>query len=540
MRWPHAVAGDESRPRPIGIPLRVLIVEDSEPDAGLLLHALRRGGYAPTWERVDTAVAMQGALRVGRWDLVIADYALPQFSAPAALALLKDSGLDLPFIIVSGAVGEEAAVAAMKAGAHDYVMKGDLTRLVPAIERELREAGERAEHRRLEEQFRQAQKMEAVGRLAGGVAHDFGNVLTAIHGFADLLRLQLDPADPRCRYVDGITKAAERAVGLTRQLLAFSHQQELAPEVLDLNAVVADMDEMLRRLIGEDIELVTVLQPDLGPVKADRGQLEQVIMNLAVNARDAMAMGGRLTIETANADLDVAYVRQHAAVRPGSYVLLAVSDTGCGMDAATQARIFEPFFTTKEPEKGTGLGLSTVYGIVKQSGGHVWVYSEPGRGATFKIYLPLVEDTVTVGAPHPMPTESRGGSETILLVEDEEQVRNLVREVLQANGYRVLEASRGGEALRLGEEHAGPIDLLLTDVVMPGMSGREVAERLATRRSHIQVLFMSGYTDAAIVHHGVLEEGVVLLQKPFTSQVLTRTIRQVLDTRAEDSRTSRP
>ena len=389
------------------------------------------------------------------------------------------------------------------------------------------------ERKQLEEQFHQAQKMEAVGRLAGGVAHDFNNLLTAILGSADLVLESLKPAAAEREEVEEIRKAALRAADLTRQLLAFSRQQVVAPTVLNPNTVVADMDKLLRRLLGEDVALRAVLAPDLATVKADPSQLEQVLLNLAVNARDAMPNGGKLTIETQNVELDQEYVRGHLAAQPGSYVMLAVSDTGVGMDAATQARIFEPFFTTKERGKGTGLGLATVYGIVKQSGGWIWVYSEPGQGTTFKVYLPRVTEPAAPAAPSPARPVSVRGSETILVVEDEEVIRKLVQKVLKANGYTVLVAGTGSDAERVAGAHAGPIHLLMTDVVLPGLNGREVARRLVAQRAGIRVLFLSGYTDDAIVHHGVLDPGVAFLQKPFSPAVLGRKVREVLDSPAK-------
>ncbi len=389
------------------------------------------------------------------------------------------------------------------------------------------------ERKQLEEQFHQAQKMEAVGRLAGGVAHDFNNLLTAILGSADLVLDSLTADVPQREEVEEIRKAALRAADLTRQLLAFSRQQVIAPTVLNPNGVVVNMDKLLRRLLGEDVELRTVLAPDLAAVKADPSQLEQIVLNLAVNARDAMPNGGKLTIETQNVELDQEYVRGHLSAQPGPYVMLAVSDTGVGMDAATQARIFEPFFTTKEQGKGTGLGLATVYGIVKQSGGWIWVYSEPGHGTSFKIYLPRVAEAVAPAAPSPVPPVSVRGSETVLLVEDDEMIRKLVQKVLKANGYTVLVAASGGDAERVAGQHEGPIHLLMTDVVMPGLNGREVAQRLTAARAGIRVLYLSGYTDDAIVHHGVLDPGVAFLQKPFTPAVLGRKVREVLDSAAK-------
>ncbi|MEO6119772.1 MAG: ATP-binding protein [Terriglobales bacterium] len=385
------------------------------------------------------------------------------------------------------------------------------------------------ERRALEDQLRQSQKMEAIGRLAGGVAHDFNNLLTVIKGYSELMLDELKDADPMRAEVEEIKKAADRAATLTRQLLAFSRQQVLAPKVIDLNAVVSNMDKLLTRLLGEDIGLYTVLEASLGRVKADPGQIEQVVMNLVVNARDAMPRGGKLTVETSNADLDDSYAREHVGARAGSYVMLAVSDNGTGMTPEVRQRIFEPFFTTKELGKGTGLGLSTVYGIVKQSEGYIWVYSEPGQGTSFKVYLPRVDSPVEVVTPRAGRKPTFTGSETVLLVEDEDGVRALVRQVLHKHGYTVLEARHGGEALLHCERHVGPIQLLLTDVVLEQMGGPELARRLSGIRPDMRVLYISGYTDDAIIHHGVLTEGTAFLQKPFTTEALARKIRQVLD-----------
>jgi two-component system, cell cycle sensor histidine kinase and response regulator CckA len=383
------------------------------------------------------------------------------------------------------------------------------------------------ERRALEEQLRQSQKMEAVGRLAGGVAHDFNNLLTVIKGYSELLLDELKESESQREEVEEIRKAADRAAMLTRQLLAFSRQQVLAPKVLDMNSIVSEMDKLLRRLLGEDIGLFTSLEPALGRVKADPGQIEQVIMNLAVNARDAMPRGGKLTIETANAELDETYAHEHVGAKAGSFVMLAVSDNGQGMTEQVRERVFEPFFTTKEMGKGTGLGLSTVYGIVKQSDGYVWVYSEPGVGTSFKVYLPRVDAPIEAAAKKPTTTELNG-TETVLLVEDEDGVRALVRQVLQKRGYTVLEARSGKDALLECERQQGKIDLLLTDVVLEQMSGRELAEKLSPLRPEMKVLYISGYTDDAIVHHGVLTAGKAFLQKPFTTEALARKIRSVL------------
>ena len=392
------------------------------------------------------------------------------------------------------------------------------------------------ERKRLENQLRQSQKMEAMGRLAGGVAHDFNNLLTIINGYSDLALEGLSSNDPLRGYLAEIRKAGDRATSLTRQMLAFSRQQVLAPRVLNLNALVADMENMLRRLIGEDIHLATLQDAGLGLVKADPGQVDQVLINLAVNAREAMPHGGRLSIETANVDLDDAYAGRHAAVSPGRYVMLAVSDTGIGMNEATQAQIFEPFFTTKEPGKGTGLGLAMVYGTVKQSGGFIWVYSEPGRGATFKIYLPRVDETEESIEVCEESGNRVTGSETVLVVEDEEAVRALATRILQAFGYKVLESTSPEDALQIGERYKEPIDLLLTDVVLPRMNGRKVAEHLKALRPGLKVLYMSGYTDDSVVRHGVLEAGTAFLQKPFRPAELVRKVREVLDAAREKNR----
>jgi len=390
-------------------------------------------------------------------------------------------------------------------------------------------AADITEMRQLEVQYRQAQKMEAVGRLAGGIAHDFNNLLTAIIGTTALV-LEDRGLESRVRVdIQEIEKAAKRAAGLTRQLLIFSRQQVLEPRALDLNALVGDLEKMLQRLIGEDIELRTKPAAALGAVRADPGQLEQAIVNLVVNARDAMPQGGRLTIETADVELDRSYVTRHVPTQPGPYVLLAISDTGVGMDGATKARLFEPFFTTKDPGRGTGLGLATVYGIVKQSGGYIWAYSELGHGTTFKIYLPRVPQTAEPPETTPSPPTPAHGSETLLVVEDQEEVRNLTQRVLEARGYTVLAAGDGAEALEILAQHPNQIHLMITDVVMPGMNGRELAQHACARWGDLKVLYVSGYTGEAVLQHRLLEPGVAFLQKPFTPDVLARKTREVLD-----------
>ena len=392
-------------------------------------------------------------------------------------------------------------------------------------------ARKRAEEslRSSEEQLRQAQKMEAVGRLAGGVAHDFNNLLTAIRGYSDLLLMRIGEQSPLREDLEEIRKAGDRAASLTQQLLAFSRRQVLQPKVVDLNAVVANLDRMLRRLIGEDVDLIVVLRPGLWPVTVDPGQIEQVIMNLVVNARDAMPRGGKIVVETSNVELDAAYMARRPVAAPGSYAVISVSDTGCGMDEETKSRLFEPFFTTKGKGKGTGLGLSTVYGIVKQSGGYVWVYSEVGRGASFKVYLPRHGEETREPESRDASEVPPKGKETILLVEDEEIVRSLAAEVLARNGYKVLCASDGSEALEIARNGGETVDLMITDVVMPKMGGRDLVETLTASRPDLKVLYMSAYADEAIVHHGVLDQGTPFLSKPFTLEALLRKTRELLD-----------
>jgi two-component system, cell cycle sensor histidine kinase and response regulator CckA len=632
--------------------MRVLLVEDSPTDAKLVRRALEHATESVELERVDTREAMHAALTQKRWDVVVSDWSMPRFSARAALDLLKELNLDIPFVIVSGTIGEEIAVEAMRAGAHDYVLKDKLSRLAPAVEREIREAKNRearrqandallaseARYRRivettnqgvvltdvsgrttfvngrmaemlgvsreaaqgvfildfvarerrdeaerdllrsregaiqfettllraggakvvalvdaspmyrtsgeyegsfamvmdvtqrrdLEAQLRQAQKMEAVGRLAGGIAHDFNNVLSVILSCSEIMLADLRPGDPLRDDVKEIHTAGTRAAELTRQLLMFSRQKVIEPRVVDLNGVLASMNKMLRRIVGEDVELVSVAGESLGHVRVDPGSIEQVIMNLAVNARDAMPEGGKLMMETANVVLDDDYAKSHVGAKPGAYVMLSVTDTGVGMDKATLGRIFEPFFTTKEKGRGTGLGLSTVFGIVQQSGGYIWVDSAPEVGTKFEIYLPRVDASADASRPQKVSTTLRG-SETILLVEDEEQVRSVARGILRRHGYTVLEARNAGEALLVCESHDGPLHLLLTDVVMPQMSGPELANRLRQLRPNLKVLCMSGYADDEAVHHGVRDASFAYLQKPITVDALTRKVRNLLD-----------
>ena len=506
--------------------IRVLFVEDNPDDAALIHRELMRAGLEPIGERVDTESAYLAALDPAL-DVILADFSLPGFSAPRALELLQHRNLDVPFIVISGTIGEDLAVRALQSGAADYLLKDRLGRLGLAVTRAIDDRRRKRERRLLEDQYRQSQKMQAIGLLAGGVAHDFNNLLTAIHGYCDLLSRALGPESEHQADLGEIKDAAARAAALTRQLLAFSRQQKLEPHVLDLRESIDSLQPMLTRLIGEHIEIV--LKPGAaGHVRADAGQIEQVLLNLALNARDAMPGGGILTFELADVVIDQSSTRDHGDISPGQYVKLAVADNGTGMDSVTVARIFEPFFTTKPRGKGTGLGLSTVYGIVKQSGGFMTVDSEPGRGTMFTVYLPRVDEPVDtpVVKREPPPV---GGSETILVVEDEPGVHRLVQRVLKQLGYAVLSATTPEEAVADARHHRGPIDLLLSDVGLPQMSGRALADRIREIRPGIAVLYMSGYTDPMIAQLGMLEPGTPLLQKPFSPAVLARGVRSALD-----------
>ena len=415
---------------------------------------------------------------------------------------------------------KDGKIIEVEVTAHELEYSGKRVRLIVAQDV--------SERHLLEQRLRQSQKMEAVGRLAGGVAHDFNNLLMVIKGHTELLRNVLPPADEYTRKIEHIERAADRASGLTRQLLAFSRLQMLQPKVMNLNDAVADMGRLLPRLIGEDIELVIRASDNLGAIRADRSQMEQIIMNLVVNARDAMPDGGKLIIETSNIELDRLYNEKHPIVREGCYVLLCVSDTGTGMSMETQAHIFEPFFTTKAQGKGTGLGLATVYGVVKQSGGFIWVYSELGRGTTFKIYFPRIDQPVDRVDATPVFSEAPSGNETILLTEDERDVREVAREFLESGGYTVIEARDGIEALGLVEKHEGAIDLLITDMVMPRMTGQELAARLKEQRPKLRMLYMSGYSERAAADSLRAEPGVKLLAKPFSRSALLRTVHELL------------
>jgi PAS domain S-box-containing protein len=636
----------------MAIPIRILVLDDAAADAELEIAALEEGGYTCDWWRVDTRSDYTAALDKGGFDVVISDYTLPSFDGLAALRLFLERGLELPFVLVSGNIGEEVAIESLKAGATDYVLKSRLERLAPVVTRALHEKqelrrrklaeealreserdlrsliqnapygiyradragkfldvnpalvkmlgynsesellaiypqtdlfkdpaqvavlvarGEKesfenlelewkrrdgstilvrlsgrpvrdpsgkilsfevmaeniTERRALEEQLRHAQKMEAVGRLAGGVAHDFNNLLMVINGYAELLRDSLHSEDDLLQ-AESILSAGKKATMLTSQLLAFSRKQVMSPRVLDLNQILTESGKMLPRLIGEDVELQVRLADKLGPVKVDPGQMEQVIMNLVVNARDAMPDGGEVTIETSDVELTPESARRAGAPGPGRYVRLSVSDTGMGMDAQTQSRIFEPFFTTKEKGKGTGLGLATVYGIVQQTGGAIQVTSEPGKGTRFDVHLPRAAGS-TDEITGRVPVQPTRGTETVLLVEDEDGVRSLVRQVLSSKGYTVLEAPGSPEAIDICRSYQGKIHLLVTDVVLPHMNGRMLAENLLTLRPAMKVLFVSGYTDDKMIQHGVQGSGSMFLQKPFSADVLAATVRAMLD-----------
>jgi len=517
-------------------PLRLLQLEDNTVDAQLIIATLNEGGIPCQSQIVDTRQAFVAALKEGRMDLILADYSIPGFDGMTALILARQHCPNVPFLFVSATIGEELAIDAMHQGATDYVLKQGLGRLVPSVQRALRELDDRAERKRAEEalqqsekQFRQSQKMEAVGRLAGGIAHDFNNLLTVIMGYSQVLLTELGSQHPLRGKIEETLKAGERAATLIRQLLTFSSKQSLDPKILSLNTAVTSLESLLRRLIGEGIQLVSKLDQTNGRLCADQAQLEQVLVNLIVNARDAMPKGGTLTIETAQVELTRSPVYHLTPLPPGPYVRLSVSDTGCGMDRKTQSHIFEPFFTTKGEGKGSGLGLSTVFGIVTQCSGAIDVTSRVGHGTRFDLYFPSVESGIlTTVATQPLGQAQRG-TETILLVEDEPSVRILVRDELRKLGYRVVEAKNGIEACLLATQQAGSLQLLLTDVVMPGMGGRELAQHLSVIKPDLRTLFISGYMDDVGIMTGQEEGTSSFLQKPFTPEVLARAVRSLLD-----------
>jgi len=511
-------------------PLRILHLEDDPNDAALVQSTLEAEGIPCVTTCVQTRPAFVAALEKGGIDLILSDYSLPSFDGLAATSIVRARWPAVPVILVSGTLGEELAIDALQSGATDYVLKERLTRLAPAVRRAMHEVEAQIEHKRLEAQLIEAQKMEVIGQLAGGVAHDFNNILAVIVGYSDLTMQMPDLSDRLRRYTGEIQHAATRAVGLTRQLLVFSRKQTVLPVVLDLNDVVKDLDKMLRRLIDENIEMLIVPGKKIGCVKADAGYVGQVLMNLVVNARDAMPNGGKLSIATKDVTLDENYARTHKGAVAGDYVMLSVSDTGTGMTDEVKAHLFEAFFTTKPKGKGTGLGLATCRTIVQQSGGHIGVYSEVGKGAVFKIYFPRVEQPLTVAPKPVMAGPLPRGTETLLVVEDEPAVRHLAMGVLQAQGYTMLSAANGQDGLRVAREHKGaPISLVVTDVIMPLMGGKVMAEWLKTTYPELKILFTSGYTDDAIVEHGVLEPGVAFLPKPYSPAILARRVREMLD-----------
>lgn len=508
--------------------LRLLLIEDSPDDAELIVRELRRGGYLVNFERVDTQGTVLAAADHQEWDLIVCDYSMPQFSGMDALKLLRSRGMETPFIFVSGTIGEDTAVSALKEGAQDYVMKGNLKRLLPAVERELREAEQRRERRRLEVQLEQLKRFEAIGRLAGGIAHDFNNVLGVILGWAQI-GLDQSPSDSTLHeHFRKIHDQANRGAGLTAQLLAFARRQVLQPRSVSLNSVVSEAMQLLRVSLGESISVEADLAPDLEITRADPSQLQQVLMNLVWNARDAMPQGGDLVLKTENLEITQEFVRSRPYSHVGRYVRLSVSDSGTGMDTATLDRIFEPFFTTKEVGKGTGLGLPTVYGIVKQHNGFLDVYTEIGKGTIFYVYLPAsagdvdpplakIEDCFAVG------------KETILVAEDHEGLRELVQVVLESNGYKVILATNGREALHLFKANLDDIRLVVLDVVMPLMSGSEVYTQMMALTPDLSVIFTTGHSTETASLNSNIEKGALFLQKPYPPQALTRMVRAALD-----------
>jgi signal transduction histidine kinase len=510
--------------------LRVLIAEDNERDAAMLVRELRRGSYDLTFECIETPEAMGAALADRPWDLVVSDFSMPRFSAQAALALVKERGLDLPFIIVSGTVGEEAAVEAMRSGAHDFMPKGHFSRLLPAVAREMREAAVRREHRAIEQQLRQAQKMEAIGHLTGGIAHDFNNLLGVIVGNLDLLVESLQDDSDRIELASAALNSALRGAKLTRRLLAFARQQPLSTRIVDLNELLPDFLVVLRRTLGERIRLATIFADGLWRAEVDPSQIEDALLNLAINARDAMPDGGDITIETANMELDGNYALLHAGAVPGDYVALSVTDTGSGMTPEVIEHATEPFFSTKKPGEGTGLGLSMIYGFCKQSGGHMSIYSEVGVGTTVRLYLPRSHDGAPAAAAEPVEAvRMPGGTESILIVDDNVELRRVTVFQLKGRGYKVHEAETGPAALAIMD--AGErFDLLFTDIGLPdGMTGHELAALARQKQPWLKVLYTTGYGVLSTRKGDPHEKPEHLLRKPYRSRELVMKIRQALD-----------
>jgi two-component system cell cycle sensor histidine kinase/response regulator CckA len=508
-------------------PIRVLMVEDSEDDAALIAREIRRGGYELAFTRVDSEEAMRGALNQKEWDLVVCDYSMPHFSGSDALRLLRFTGVECPFIFVSGTIGEDTAVAALKQGAQDYVMKDNLKRLLPAIRRELLEAKQRKETEQLEKEIQRLQKFEGIGRLAGGVAHDFNNALGVIVGWAQL-GYERAPMESSFRDMfQKIRDQAQRSAGLTTQLLAFSRRQVLQPRNLDLNTLVSETLSLLRSVMGSPVEIIFTPGKEPVVVLADPTQIEQVLTNLCLNARDAMPQGGRLTVETQHTEITEEFGHKHSYATPGEYIVLTVGDTGTGMDTATLDHIFEPFFTTKPPGKGTGLGLATVYGITKQHGGFVTVHSEIDKGTAFHVFLPA-------SSHHPLPSaiegtqSASGGSELLLVAEDHDGLRELIRTTLESRGYHIILATNGEEAVRMFEEQKDSIDLIVMDVMMPALRGPEAYARIRGSSPGVPVIFTSGHAADLILSNSTFEEAI-FLEKPYTPATLAQAVRKCLD-----------
>ncbi|MFA7404418.1 MAG: response regulator [Pelobacteraceae bacterium] len=513
--------------------LNILIIEDSNADFLMVERHLKQNGLSVACCRVDTLDALKEAISKERWDLVLADYSVPQLSFQENLNLLQAALPDLPVIMVTGTVGEEKAVELLKLGVCDFVLKGNLARLVPVIERSLRDIKERKGKRAVEEQYRQAQRMEAVGQLAGGVAHDFNNILQAIFGYSHLILAKAGDNEPVKHYVEELLKASTRAADLTKSLLAFSRKQAVTLEVIELNKVIQGNEAFLRRLIREDIELKITCAGEPLTVLADRGQIEQVFMNLVTNGRDAMPNGGMLTIETRLVSLDQEFIEAHGYGTAGLFSSFSVSDSGCGMDKGTQLHIFEPFFTTKEQGEGTGLGLSMVYGIVKKHDGFITVYSEPGIGTIFKVYLPFIQASVLAGEKDAQKAVPLcGGTETILVGEDDAALRRLSKNVLGHYGYQVIEAVDGQDAVDKFIEYGASIDLVILDAIMPNKNGKQACDEMRVLRPGLQVLFVSGYTKDIFADGKVFDGNTVFVQKPVSPDVLLASVRELLDKRA--------
>ena len=512
----------------MGIPLRVLMIEDSEDDAALILRELRRGNYDVYEERVDDPIGMESAFEKQNWDLILSDFAMPHFSGADALKILRAKGCEIPFIFISGTIGEETAVAALKEGAQDYLMKTNLKRLVPAVQRALQEAEDRKFRKQMEQQVQQLQKFEAIGKLAGGIAHDFNNVIGAILGLAEMGCQEAPPGTNSHDRFEKIRDQADWAARLTSQLLAFARRQMLQPRKTDLNNLVVEGMSLLRRVIGEQIEVRIVPGLDLRVAMVDPAQIERVLMNLCLNARDAMPQGGRLTIETQNFEIDQEFCHRNPYGRPGSFILLSVSDTGTGMDVATAERVFEPFFTTKATGKSTGLGLATVYGIVKQHDGFIYLDSKPGAGTTFRIYLPASSGSAQPREPK-RDEKILTGTGTILLAEDNEGLQEAAKEMLEKLGYHVTLASNGAEAVQIFAKDPGQFDLLILDVVMPTLSGPAAFSQMRSIRPDLRVLFSTGYTAETACLNSLTEQGASVLQKPYSLKNLGQMVRGLLD-----------